>query len=83
MPGIEYIVVFIMAFSSGYEVGKHKNCGHQHIIIQKKPWYTLNARFHFHNKKCKPKCKHKKHNRRKWRKHFRKYDFYPGRNGVN
>ena len=76
MPGIEYIVVFMIAFSSGYEIGKEKNCGHQHIIIQKKPWYTLNARFHFHDKKCKPKCKHKKHNRRKWRKHFRKYDFY-------
>ena len=44
MPGIEYIVVFVIAFSSGYDLGKHKNCGHQHIIVKHRPWYTLNVK---------------------------------------
>ena len=64
MPGIEYIVVFMIAFSSGYEVGKHKNCGHQHIIVKHRPWYTLNIETCLH--KHKHKCKHK--HKRKWKK---------------
>ena len=51
MPGIEYIVVFVIAFSSGYDLGKHKNCGHQHIIVKHKPWYTLNVKTCLHKHK--------------------------------
>ena len=64
MPGIEYVVVFVIAFSSGYEVGKHKNCGHQHIIVKHRPWYTLNVKTCLHKHNCK--------NKRKWKKHKRK-----------
>ena len=72
MPGIEYVLVFVIAFSSGYELGKEKNCGHQHIIIKHKPWYTLHIQKDFclhHNPK---KCKNKKH-KRKWKKYKRRH----------
>ena len=71
MPGIEYIVVFVIAFSSGYDLGKHKNCGHQHIIVKHRPWYTLNVNTCLHKHKCKHKRKWKKHKHRYKRLHWR------------
>jgi len=68
MPGIEYILVFMIAFSSGYGIGKEKRCDHTHVIIKKKPWYALHIRKQdlcLHNNY---KCKHKRHkHKRKWR----------------
>ena len=76
MPGLEYVLVLALTFVAGVSVGKSKDCNHTEkvIVVKHKPWYTLHTRFHFHNKKCKHK---KKHNNRRWRKHFRKYDHHP------
>ena len=76
MPGLEYVLVLALTFGAGVSVGKSKDCNHTEkvIVVKHKPWYTLHTRFHFHNKKCKHK---KKHNNRRWRKHFRKYDHHP------
>ena len=76
MPGLEYVLVLALTFGAGVSVGKDIECTHTKkvIVVKQKPWYTLQTRFHFHNKKCKHK---KKHNNRRWRKHFRKYDHHP------
>ena len=69
MPGIEYVVVFMIAFSSGYGLGKDKRCDHTHVIIKEKPWYTLHIR---HKDFClHKKCKHKKRKHRKRRYEWR------------
>ena len=68
MPGLEYLLVLALTFGAGVSVGKDIVCKHTKkvIVVKHRPWYTLHVDgFHFHNKK------HKKLNKRRWRKHNR------------
>ena len=70
MPGLEYVLVLALTFGAGVSVGKDIVCKHTKkvIVVKHRPWYTLHVDgFHFHTKKCK----HKKHNKRRWIKHNR------------
>ena len=71
MPGLEYVLVLALTFGAGVSVGKDIDCKHTKkvVVVKHRPWYTLHVDgFHFHNKK------HKKYNKRRWRKHFRKHN---------
>ena len=74
MFGIEYILVFVVAFSTGYDLGKDKKCKHKHIIVKHKPWYTLNVKHCLH----KHNCKHK----RKWKRHKRTLEMVNENNDI-
>ena len=68
MPGLEYVLVLALTFGAGVSVGKDIDCKHAKkvIVVKHRPWYTLHVDgFHFYNKK------HKKHNKRKWKKRYR------------
>ena len=65
--GIEYVLVFVVAFSTGYDLGKDKKCKHKHIIVKHKPWYTLNVKHCLHKHNCKHKRKWKRHKHLHWR----------------